>query len=130
MQVKGIGLYAIDTDKEKQWFEKYLDAHVISSYASEESESNDKKMNYTLGFKEGLQLEIRYAPKKAENLGLFFTGIHHIAFSLGSEDKVNELTAKLKGDGFQVISGPRRTGDGYWESCVYDPEGNQIELTV
>ena len=58
------------------------------------------------------------------------TGYVHIAFSVGSKEKVDELTAHLKAEGFDVISGPRTTGDGYYESCVVVIEGNQIELTV
>ena len=58
------------------------------------------------------------------------TGYVHIAFSLGSEDAVNALTEKLKQDGYHVVSGPRITGDGYYESCIVGIEGNQIEITV
>ena len=57
------------------------------------------------------------------------TGYAHIAFSVGSKEKVDEMTARLKADGFEVISGPRTMGDGYYESCVVVMEGNQIELT-
>ncbi len=32
--------------------------------------------------------------------------------------------------GYAVISGPRTTGDGYYESCILDLENNQIEITV
>ena len=53
-----------------------------------------------------------------------------IAFSVGSREKVEELTARLKADGYEVLSGPRTTGDGYYESCVFAVEGNQIEITV
>jgi lactoylglutathione lyase len=59
-----------------------------------------------------------------------FTGYIHLAFSVGSEDSVNALTAKLAEDGFEVLDGPRRTGDGYYESVVLDPENNRIEITV
>ena len=41
-----------------------------------------------------------------------------------------ELTAELKADGYEVVSGPRTTGDGYYESCIIAIEGNQIEITV
>ena len=57
------------------------------------------------------------------------TGYVHIAFSLGSKENVNELTARLKTAGYEVVSGPRTTGDGYYESCIVVFEGNQIELT-
>ena len=58
------------------------------------------------------------------------TGYAHIAFRMGSREKVDALTAELKADGYKVISGPRTTGDGYYESCIAAIEGNQIELTV
>lgn len=58
------------------------------------------------------------------------TGYAHIAFRVGSREKVDSLTAELKADGYKVISDPRTTGDGYYESCIAAIEGNQIELTV
>ena len=58
------------------------------------------------------------------------TGYAHIAFSVGSKEKVDALTIELKTDGYEVISGPRTTGDGYYESCIVAVEDNQIEITV
>ena len=57
------------------------------------------------------------------------TGYIHIAFSLGSKQAVDELTQRLRDDGYPVASEPRMTGDGYYESCIIGIEGNQIELT-
>jgi lactoylglutathione lyase len=58
------------------------------------------------------------------------TGYIHIAFSVGSKKIVDQLTERMKHDGYDVISGPRTTGDGYYESCIIGIEGNQIEITV
>ncbi len=57
-------------------------------------------------------------------------GYVHIAFSVGSRERVDELTDRLQASGYEVVSGPRTTGDGYYESCVVVLEGNQIEITV
>jgi lactoylglutathione lyase len=57
-------------------------------------------------------------------------GLTHFAISLGSEQLVDELTLRLKNDGYPVVDGPRRTGDGYYESVVLDPDGNRVELTA
>jgi lactoylglutathione lyase len=57
-------------------------------------------------------------------------GLTHVAISLGSETAVDELTKKLRSEGVTVLDGPRRTGDGYYESVVLDPEGNRIEITA
>jgi lactoylglutathione lyase len=54
----------------------------------------------------------------------------HLAISLGSALAVDALTHRLRSDGFPVLDGPRRTGDGYYESVVLDPDGNRVELTA
>lgn len=59
-----------------------------------------------------------------------FFGYIHLALSAGSEAAVDALTARLKAAGYPVLDGPRRTGDGYYESVVLDPDGNRIEITV
>ncbi len=58
------------------------------------------------------------------------TGYIHIAFSVGSVEEVDHLTRQFREDGFEVLNGPRTTGDGYYESCIVGFEGNQIEITV
>ena len=76
-------------------------------------------------------IEIMHIPKLADlPKKLARTGYSHIAFSVGSMEKVDALTAELKADGYEVISGPRTTGDGYYESCIVAVEDNQIEITV
>ena len=72
-----------------------------------------------------------YKPELADSLKEpARTGYAHIAFSTGSREAVDALTARLKADGYEVTSGPRTTGDGYYESCIAAVEGNLIELTV
>ena len=66
----------------------------------------------------------RHAP------GVERMGLTHLAISLGSEAAVDELTKRLRSAGVTVLDGPRRTGDGYYESVVLDPEGNRIEITA
>ena len=58
------------------------------------------------------------------------TGYAHIAFSVGSKENVDELTRKISAAGYEVISVPRVTGDGYYESCIVAVEDNQIEITI
>ena len=57
-------------------------------------------------------------------------GLAHFALSTGTQQAVDELTQRLRQDGFDVVDGPRRTGDGYYESVVLDPDGNRIEITI
>ncbi len=66
--------------------------------------------------------EVKYEPYRQ--------GYIHLSISLGSKAAVDALTARLQSDGYEVISGPRTTGDGYYESCVRGFENNLIELTI
>ncbi len=80
----------------------------------------------------GARLELMQMPAVAERLrgDQQRLGWAHIAFALGSEQAVDELTDLLRSDGYAILDGPRRTGDGYYESVVCDPDGNRVELTV
>ena len=69
------------------------------------------------------QDQVRHAP------GAQRMGLTHLAISLGAPDAVDALTTRLRAEGLPVLDGPRRTGDGYYESVVLDPEGNRLELT-
>ena len=64
-------------------------------------------------------------PRGAQRMGLT-----HVALAVGSEAEVDQLTSRLRTDGYEVLDGPRRTGDGYYESVVLDPDGNRLELTA
>lgn len=126
MKIEHIALYVTDLEATKTFYEVYFSAN-----------SNDKYHNpttgletYFLSFEEGSRLELMTRPDMvSQDKPLFRTGITHLAFSTGSKELVDQLTHRLKNDGYEVISGPRTTGDGYYESCVLDPEGNQIEIT-
>ena len=88
--------------------------------------------SYFLSFEDGPRIELMHSPRVsgADAAGGASSGYAHLAMSLGSEAAVDALTARLRADGYAVIDGPRRTGDGYYESVVLDPDGNRIELTV
>jgi lactoylglutathione lyase len=57
-------------------------------------------------------------------------GWAHLALSLGSDRAVDEAAVRLRDAGVEVVEEPRRTGDGYYECVVLDPEGNRVELTA
>ncbi|MCI1956121.1 MAG: VOC family protein [Oscillospiraceae bacterium] len=83
-----------------------------------------------LKFDGPVRLELMTKPDLAEQKsGPAKTGITHFAFSVGSNAEVDSLAADLFKAGCRVISPPRVTGDGYYESCVADPDGNEIEIT-
>ena len=127
MVIEHIAMYVNDLEKAKDFFVKYLGATSNEGYHNTKTDFR----SYFLSFDDGARLEIMNKPIMEDNeKTLNRTGFIHIAFSVGSKEKVNCLTEKLKSDGYEVVSGPRTTGDGYYESCIVGIEGNQIELTV
>ena len=106
---------------------KYLGAKSNEGYHNTKTSFR----SYFLSFDDGARLEIMNKPELPDfPKEITRTGYAHIAFSVGSKEKVDALTAELKADGYEVVSGPRTTGDGYYESCIVAIEGNQIEITV
>ena len=126
MKIEHLAMYVNDLKRAREFFIKYFGAKSNAGY------HNPKKQfrSYFLSFDGEARLEIMNKAAQVDGeKNLAATGFIHVAFSVGSKEKVDELTAKLKADGYEVISGPRTTGDGYYESCILDLEGNQIEIT-
>ena len=120
-------MYVHDLEGARNFFVKYFNAESNEGYHNKKTDFR----SYFLSFDDGARLEIMNKPSMDNpEKSLVRTGFIHIAFSLGSKAAVDELTAKLKSDGFEVVSGPRTTGDGYYESCIVGIEDNQIEITV
>ena len=127
MKIEHIAMYVRDLEAARDFFLKYLGASSNSGYHNKTTDFR----SYFLSFDGGARLEIMTRPQLADSDNTIARmGFVHIAFSLGSREKVDELTARLKDDGYEVLSGPRITGDGYYESCIVGIEGTQIELTV
>lgn len=126
MHIEHIAMYVNDIESTKDFFVKYFNATANKGYHNQTTNFR----SYFLSFDDGARLEIMNKPIMEDvEKTLTRTGYIHIAFSLGSKEAVNGLTERLKNDGFHIISGPRTTGDGYYESCIIGIEGNQIELT-
>ena len=127
MRIEHIAMYVNDLEKAKDFFVKYFGAVPNEGYHNK----NTDFRSYFLSFDDGARLEIMTRPEMEDmEKTPDRTGLIHIAFSVGSKERVDELTAELKAEGYEVLSGPRTTGDGYYESCVVGIEGNQIEITV
>ena len=127
MKIEQVAMYFNDLEAARNFFMKYFGASSNDGYHNVKTDFR----SYFLTFDDGARLEIMNKPKMEDpEKTLNRTGLIHIAFSVGSKEKVDQLTAELKADGYKVVSGPRTTGDGYYESCVIALEGNQIEITV
>ena len=127
MKIEHIAMYVNNLEQAKKFFVKYLDGKANKMYHNLKTDFR----SYFISFDDGARMEIMNKPEMSDiEKPVNRTGYIHVAFSVGSREKVNELTNFLKTDGYEVISGPRTTGDGYYESCIIAVEGNQIEITV
>ena len=126
MKIEHIAIYYKDLEKAKSFFSEYFGATAEKLYRNEKTGFS----SYFLTFEDGARLEIMNRPDVCAKENRPLGGLHHIAFSVGSREKVDELTDRLRRDGFSVTGEPRVTGDGYYESIISDHEGNLIEITV
>lgn len=127
MKIEHIAMYVNELEAAKRFFETYFDASSNLGYYN----PNTGFRSYFLSFEDGARLELMQKPRmQDQEKAVDRTGLIHIAFSVGSKEKVDALTAALQADGYEVLSGPRRTGDGYYESSIVGIEGNQIEITI
>ncbi len=127
MKIEHIAMYVADLEGAKDFFCSYFGAQSNDGYHNPRTDF----CSYFLTFDDGSRLEIMHKPNMADmEKNVARTGFIHLAFSTGSKEAVDSLTRQLAADGFPVLSGPRTTGDGYYESCILGFEGNQIEITI
>lgn len=126
MKIEHIALYVNDLEAARDFFTTYLGGKSNDGYRNPRTDFR----SYFISFDDGARLELMTKPGMIDqDKPLNRTGYAHIAFSVGSKERVDELTEELRSAGYAVVSGPRTTGDGYYESCIVAIEGNQIEIT-
>ena len=127
MKIEHVAMYVNDLEAARDFFVIYLDGKSNDGYYNPRTGFR----SYFISFDDGSRLELMNKPEMVDQeKNPNRTGYAHVTFSVGSKEKVDELTIRLEAAGYEVASGPRTTGDGYYESCIVAVEGNQIELTV
>lgn len=127
--IEHIAIWVSDLERMKDFYSHYFQA------VSGERYHNPGKdfYSYFLSFTDGCRLELMAkpdVPDNANDIHRQYKGLIHFAISVGSNAQVDQLTERLRSDGYAVIGEPRTTGDGYYESVVLDPENNRIEITA
>lgn len=127
MKIEHLALWVNDLEKMKDFYTRFFAMKCNEKYVNEKKHFS----SYFLSFEGGARIEIMHRPdiiEQAAVAGTFF-GMTHFAISVGSSERVDELTENIRKAGYQVVGEPRTTGDGYYESVVADPEGNLVEIT-
>ncbi len=127
MKIEHIAIWTADLEGMKQFYLQFFDLQSNEKYY------NPKKQftSYFLSFEDGARIELMHRPEISELIKRpgSMLGLTHFAISVGSKEKVDSLTERIRNAGHSIIGEPRTTGDGYYESVIADPEGNWIEIT-
>ncbi len=127
MRIEHVAIWTRDLEGMRNFYSHYFDAASGSCYYNHSKEFR----SYFLSFGSDCRLELMEMPtvnNSKNDYRKHFTGMAHFAIKVGSRERVDQLTSRLAEDGFEIISQGRMTGDGYYESAVYDPEKNRIEI--
>lgn len=119
-------MYVSDLERAREFFVKFFEGTSNDKYVNERTGFS----SYFISFPDGPRLELMHNASRTVLPGDDGLGYHHFAFSVGSKEAVDAKTSELTAAGYACVSGPRTTGDGYYESVIVDAEGNHIEITI
>jgi lactoylglutathione lyase len=126
MHIDHIAVWTPDPDRLLAFYSRHFAATAGLRYTNPRTGFE----SYFLSFESGARLEVMRSPAVSTGADGPRFGYAHLAVSVGSDEAVDRLTERLRVAGVPVLDGPRRTGDGYYESVVADPDGNRIEIIV
>jgi lactoylglutathione lyase len=128
MRVEHVALWTRDIERSRAFYERYFGARAGALYRSA---TRPGFASYFLTFPEGgSRLELMSVPELVAAPGTTAVGYAHLALTVGSREGVEALAGRMRAEGVRVVSGPRQTGDGYFEAVVEDPDGNAVEITA
>ncbi len=127
MKIEHIAIWTRDLEGMRNFYTHYFNAMSGTGYYNHSKEFR----SYFLSFEGDCRLELMEMPTVTTSKNDYrkhYIGIAHLAFKVGTREQVDQITDMLRQDGFEIISPGRMTGDGYYESAVFDPEKNRIEI--
>jgi lactoylglutathione lyase len=130
MILEHVAIWTAQLEKMKAYYETYFGGKANVLYTNEIKGFQ----SYFLSFESGARLELMskatIPPNQNDTITTQHLGIIHLAFGVDSMKEVNEKAEQLKAAGFPILSGPRKTGDGYYEFETLDPDNNRLEVTA
>ncbi|MBV9697139.1 MAG: VOC family protein [Gammaproteobacteria bacterium] len=129
VSIAHVAVWTHDLERLAAFYARHFGANVGPRYTNPAKGYASRFLSFAQGARLELMQSERLHPV-AHEPGAERMGLTHLALALGSEQRVDELTATLRAAGCTCVDGPRRTGDGYYESVVLDPDGNRLELTA
>lgn len=127
IRIEHVALWVNDIDAICDFYLRYFDAVVSPQYENHAKGFTSRFLSFESGARIEVMKTTMLSPTQHE-AGAQRMGLTHLALSVGSESAVDALINKMKKDGVTLLDGPRRTGDGYYEAVVLDPEGNRVEV--
>lgn len=129
MHLEHIAFWTPDLERFKNFYIRYFNAAAGKNYLNPAKGFESCFLSFPDGGRIEAMHTTRLQPARLEP-GEQRMGLTHLAFAVGSEGQVDELTRRLQEDGYPILEGPRRTGDGYYEAVILDPDGNRVEITA
>ncbi len=129
MRIDHVALWTSDLERSVRFYVSYFGAVAGERYVNAAKGFESCFLRFEGGARMEVMTTATLAPVLLE-AGAQRMGLTHLAFAAGSAERVDEMTGRLREDGFSVVDGPRRTGDGCYESVVLDPDGNRVEITA
>ena len=130
MTLEHVAIWTNNLEALKEYYTKYFHGRANDKYRNTKTEFE----SYFLTFESGARLELMSRPDIPSNTNDTVSnqhlGIIHLAFGVVSTDEVDKKAQQLQQDGFKILSGPRKTGDGYYEFETLDPDNNRLEVTT
>jgi lactoylglutathione lyase len=129
MKIEHIALWTEQLEEMKAFYVTFFEATSNEKYHNPTKQFN----SYFLSFTDGARLELMQMPgipASRNDVMRQSTGLIHFAMSVGTKEKVDALTERIRAAGYKVIGEPRTTGDGYYESVILDPDNNRVEITI
>jgi 2-haloacid dehalogenase len=118
-RIEHVAAWVSDLNRARTFYERWFNADSTPEYSSE----NREFRSHFLSLNGGARLELMAAPQESPRHA-------HIAISVGSREAVDRLVQDMETAGVRIVSGPRVTGDGYYEAVIADCEGNLVEITA